>query len=126
MEKEYQKAVEEIYKELNTSDNGLSNIEAKKRSKTEGLNELIDKNKRTKLEIFLNQFKGMMIILLLVVGFLSLIYAIITDGNFLEPIVILGTSLVNCIMGYLQESKAEDATNKLKKYTAYRTYNENI
>lgn len=118
MEKEYQKAVEEIYKELNTSDNGLSNIEAKKRSKTEGLNELIDKNKRTKLEIFLNQFKGMMIILLLVVGFLSLIYAIITDGNFLEPIVILGTSLVNCIMGYLQESKAEDATNKLKKYTA--------
>lgn len=118
MEKEYQKAVEEIYKELNTSDNGLSNIEAKKRSKTEGLNELIDKNKRTKLEIFLNQFKGMMIILLLVVGFLSLIYTIITDGNFLEPIVILGTSLVNCIMGYLQESKAEDATNKLKKYTA--------
>lgn len=118
MEKEYQKAVEEIYKELNTSDNGLSNIEAKKRSKTEGLNELIDKNKRTKLEIFLNQFKGMMIILLLVVGFLSLIYAIITDGNFLEPIVILGTSLVNCIMGYLQESKAEAATNKLKKYTA--------
>ena len=39
-------------------------------------------------------------------------------GIFLEPIVILGTSLVNCIMGYLQESKAEDATNKLKKYTA--------
>lgn len=59
-----------------------------------------------------------MIILLLVVGVLSLIYALLTDENFLEPIVILGTTLVNCIMGYLQESKAEDATDKLKKYTA--------
>ena len=118
MEKAYQKTEEEIYKELETSSKGLSNVEAKRRLKTYGRNELIDKNQRTKLEIFLSQFKSMMIILLLVVGFLSLLYAIMTDGDFLEPIVILGTSLVNCIMGYLQESKAEDATNKLKKYSA--------
>lgn len=60
----------------------------------------------------------MMVILLLVVGLLSLIYSIVTVEDFLEPLVILGTTLVNCIMGYLQESKAEDATEKLKKYTA--------
>lgn len=60
----------------------------------------------------------MMVILLLVVGLLSLIYSIVTGEDFLEPLVILGTTLVNCIMGYLQESKAEDATEKLKKYTA--------
>lgn len=118
MEKAYQKTEEDIYKELTTSEKGLTNIEAKSRIKQYGYNELVDKNKRTKLQIFLSQFKSMMIILLLVVGFLSLLYAIMTDGDFLEPIVILGTSLVNCIMGYLQESKAEDATNKLKKYTA--------
>lgn len=118
MEKAYQKTEEDIYKELTTSEKGLTNTEAKNRVKQYGYNELIDKNKRTKLQIFLSQFKSMMIILLLVVGFLSLLYAIMTDGDFLEPIVILGTSLVNCIMGYLQESKAEDATNKLKKYTA--------
>lgn len=118
MEKTYQKTEEDIYKELTTSEKGLTNIEAKSRIKQYGYNELVDKNKRTKLQIFLSQFKSMMIILLLVVGFLSLLYAIMTDGDFLEPIVILGTSLVNCIMGYLQESKAEDATNKLKKYTA--------
>ena len=118
MEKAYQKTIEEIYQELNTSADGLSSQEVTKRRQKYGLNALIDKNKRTKLQIFLSQFKNMMIILLLVVGILSLIYALLTDEDFLESIVILGTTLVNCIMGYLQESKAEDATNKLKKYTA--------
>ena len=108
MEKAYQKTSDELYKELSTSEQGLSNEEAKRRIKTEGLNILIDKNKRTKLQIFLSQFKNMMIILLLVVGILSLFYAIMTGEDFLEPLVILGTTLVNCIMGYLQESKAED------------------
>lgn len=118
MKKAYQKTVEEIYHELNTSFNGLTNIEAKNRIKKYGQNILVDKNKRTKLQIFLSQFKNMMIILLLVVGTLSLIYAIITKEDFLEPLVILGTTIVNCFMGYFQESKAEDATNKLKKYSA--------
>ena len=106
MEKAYQKTIEEIYQELNTSADGLSSQEVTKRRQKYGLNALIDKNKRTKLQIFLSQFKNMMIILLLVVGVLSLIYALLTDEDFLEPIVILGTTLVNCIMGYLQESKA--------------------
>ena len=118
MEKAYQKTTEEIYKELETSEKGLTNEEAKKRLRTYGQNILAEKPKKTKLQIFLSQFKNMMVILLLVVGLLSLIYSIVTVEDFLEPLVILGTTLVNCIMGYLQESKAEDATEKLKKYTA--------
>ncbi len=118
MEKAYQKTTEEIYKELETSEKGLTNEEAKKRLRTYGQNILAEKPKKTKLQIFLSQFKNMMVILLLVVGLLSLIYSIVTGEDFLEPLVILGTTLVNCIMGYLQESKAEDATEKLKKYTA--------
>ena len=118
MKKAYQKSIDEIYTELNTSKDGLSKTEVLKRQKTYGLNVLIDKNKRTKLQIFLSQFKNMMIILLLVVGLLSLIYSLITGDDFLEPLVILGTTLVNCIMGYFQESKAANATEKLKKYSA--------
>ena len=118
MEKAYQKTNEELLKELETSMKGLTEQEAKARRHKFGLNTLVDKNKRTKLEIFLSQFKNMMIILLLIVGFLSLIYSLVTEEDFLEPLVILGTTLVNCIMGYLQEDKAEDATNKLKKYSA--------
>ena len=118
MEKAYQKTNEELLKELETTTKGLTEQEAKTRRHKFGLNTLVDKNKRTKLEIFLSQFKNMMIILLLIVGFLSLIYSLVTEEDFLEPLVILGTTLVNCIMGYLQEAKAEDATNKLKKYSA--------
>ena len=118
MEKAYQKTNEELLKELETTMKGLTEQEAKARRHKFGLNTLVDKNKRTKLQIFLSQFKNMMIILLLIVGFLSLIYSLVTEEDFLEPLVILGTTLVNCIMGYLQEAKAEDATNKLKKYSA--------
>ena len=114
----YQKTIEEIYKELKTKEDGLTKAEVLKRRQTYGQNILIDKNKKTKFQIFLSQFKNMMIILLLIVGFLSLIYSLITKEDFLEPLVILGTTLVNCIMGYFQESKAVNATEKLKKYSA--------
>ena len=50
--------------------------------------------------------------------FLSLIYSLITGDDFLEPLVILGTTLINCILGYFQESKAANATEKLKQYSA--------
>ena len=114
----YQKTIEEIYKELKTKEDRLTKPEVLKRREAYGQNILIDKNKKTKFQIFLSQFKNMMIILLLIVGFLSLIYSLITKEDFLEPLVILGTTLVNCIMGYFQESKAVNATEKLKKYSA--------
>ena len=118
MKDAYKKSIEEIYKELETSNKGLSLSKVKKLQKIYGKNVLVEKDKKTKLQIFLDQFKNIMIILLLVVGILSLIYAIINKEDFLEPIVILGTTLVNCFMGFLQESKAEDAIGKLKKYSA--------
>ena len=114
----YLKEIEDIFKELNTTKKGLTLKQVKELQRKMGKNVLIEKNKKTKLQIFLSQFKNIMIILLLVVGILSLIYSIITKSDFLEPIVILGTTLVNCIMGFLQESKAEDAIGKLKKYSA--------
>ena len=114
----YKKDVTDIYEELGSSKDGISIKKAKTLLKTNGKNELIEKDKKTKLDIFLDQFKNGMIILLLIVGFLSLIYAMLNKSDFLEPIVILGTTLVNCFMGFLQESKAEDAIGKLKKYSA--------
>ena len=118
MNEAYKKTIDEIYKTLNVSKNGLDLKRVKEKQKLNGKNELVEKNKKTKLQIFLDQFKNIMIILLLVVGVLSLIYSIISGDDYLEPIVILGTSLINCFMGFLQESKAEDAIGKLKKYSA--------
>lgn len=118
MKEYYQKSINEIYDEFKTSKKGLRSHEAKKRLRKYGRNELEEKDKKTKLQIFLKQFQNVMIILLIIVGILSLIYSILNNEDFLEPIVILGTTLVNCIMGFLQESKAEDAIGKLKKYSA--------
>lgn len=117
MKEDYKKTIKEIFSEYNTSLNGLNSKDVKSLFKTNGKNELKEKKKKTKLQIFLDQFKNMMIILLIIVGVLSFIYAILTDGDFLDSIVILGTTLINCFMGYLQESKAEDAVGKLKKYS---------
>ena len=118
MQEAYKKTIEEIYKELDTTDKGISSKKVKQLYKFYGKNVLVEKDKKTKLQIFLSQFKNIMVILLLVVGILSLLYSIFNKSDFLEPIVILGTTLVNCFMGFLQESKAEDAIGKLKKYSA--------
>lgn len=115
--KYYNEDIEEVYQNLNTSENGLTNEEVKIRINQYGLNILEEGKKKTKLSIFLKQFQNLMIILLLVVGILSLIYALIGDGDYLDPIVILGCTFVNILMGYFQESKAEDAIEKLKQYT---------
>lgn len=118
MKETYQKTIEEIYSEYQTSKEGLLDKEAERRLGLFGKNVLIQKNKKSKWKIFLSQFKNIMVILLLLVGVMSLVYAIFTSGDFLEPIVILGTSLINCLMGYFQESKAEDALEKLKNYSS--------
>ena len=118
MQDAYKKTIEEIYKELDTSGKGISPKKVKQLHRLTGKNLLVEKDKKTKLQIFLSQFKNIMVILLLVVGILSLLYSIFNKSDFLEPIVILGTTLVNCFMGFLQESKAEDAIGKLKKYSA--------
>lgn len=118
MKETYQKTIEEIYSEYQTNKDGLSDKEAERRLGLFGKNVLIQKNKKSKWKIFLSQFKNIMVILLMLVGVMSLVYAIFTSGDFLEPIVILGTSLINCLMGYFQESKAEDALEKLKNYSS--------
>ena len=118
MQEAYKRTIKDIYKELDTSDQGISSKKFRQLQKLSGKNVLIEKDKKTKLQIFLSQFKNIMVILLSIVGVLSLFYAMFTNGDYLESIVILGTTLINCFMGFLQESKAEDAIGKLKKYSA--------
>ena len=118
MKETYQKTISEIFEDFHASKRGLTNKKARQLLRSKGHNTLTETNKTTKLQLFFKQFKNVMIILLFIVGFLSLIYSIINKSDFLEPIVILGTSILNCFMGFLQESKAEDAIGKLKKYTA--------
>ena len=57
-----------------------------------------------------------MIILLLIVGILSFIYSTVTGSDYADSIVILFSVIVNAIMGYIQEQKAENSLESLKSY----------
>ncbi len=113
----YQEKIEDVLQFFKTSKNGLSKVEAKRRLEKYGENVIEGKKRRSKFQIFLSQFKNFMVILLLVVGILSFVYALFDTHDYLDSIVILGTTLVNVLMGYLQEDKAEDAIEKLKQYS---------
>ena len=63
----YKKTIDKIYEEFDTNKNGLTIKKIKRLYKLNGKNELIEKNQKTKTQIFLDQFKNVMIILLLVV-----------------------------------------------------------
>ena len=112
----YDQEPKDVLKFFKTSEEGLSDKEAQRRLEKYGANIIQEEKRKSKLRIFLGQFNNFMIILLLVVGFLSLLYAMFSTQDYLDSIVILGTTFVNIIMGYLQENKAEDAIEKLKQY----------
>ena len=63
--KYYNEDIKEVYQNLNTSENGLTNDEVKNRIQQYGLNILEEGKKKTKFSIFLKQFQNLMIILLL-------------------------------------------------------------
>lgn len=113
----YNKKIEEVYRDLKTDEKGLNDREVQSRLAKNGYNIIEEGKKVTKFSIFIKQFQNLMIILLLVVGVLSFFYALFGNGDYLDPIVIIWCTFVNILMGYFQESKAEDAIEKLKAYT---------
>jgi len=105
----YNKNQEEIYKEINTNINGLSNKESEKRLLEYGRNELPKKEKDSILKIFFNELKDPMVILL--------IFAIIASfiaNEIVDAIAILFIILVDLIMGTYQENKANNTAEALE------------
>ncbi|MBL7055146.1 cation-translocating P-type ATPase [Candidatus Woesearchaeota archaeon] len=100
-------------KSLKSSENGLTKNEAKKRLEEFGYNELQKEKKLTAITIFLSQFKNALILLLIFAGFLSLFL-----GEKIESIAIFGIVLLNAILGFIQEYKAEKAIEALEKISA--------
>ena len=85
-----------------------------------GENKLREKKKKTNFERFRDQFKDVMILILLVAAAISFVIACV-EGNpkeFFEPLLILLIVNLNAIMGVLQESKAEKALDALKSLSA--------
>ncbi|MCX6794154.1 MAG: HAD-IC family P-type ATPase, partial [Candidatus Gottesmanbacteria bacterium] len=91
---------------------GLSDQEAEKRLIHFGPNEIVDHPRATPLTIFVSQFTSLLIILLMVAAVASLFLGDLLDGIFILLIVIL-----NGVLGFIQEYKAEKAIAALKKMT---------
>ncbi len=114
--------VQEVLEKLNTSlETGLTEEEAQKRIEKFGLNELTETKKISALKIFLKQFNDFLIYLLffaiaisVIVGFYELSIGE-EPTEFLDALVILVILIVNAILGFYQEYKAEKVLESLKK-----------
>ena len=116
----YTKSSQEVLGELNSAPEGLSSAEASSRREKYGPNELQQARKKTNFQRFLDQFKDVMILILLVAAAVSFVIACV-EGNpkeFFEPGLILLIVVLNALMGVMQESKAEKALDALKSMSA--------
>ena len=102
-------SVDETLKTLNSSINGLSSSEAQKRLLEHGKNELIEEKKAGPIQIFFGQFKDILILILLIAA-----VAAYFVGDSLDAIVILIVVIINAVVGFIQEYRAEKAMEKLK------------
>lgn len=110
---EYSMAINEVFQLTRSSNNGLSGREAAKRLEQFGFNELDVGSHVSALKIFLNQFKNAFIVLLIFAGVLSLFI-----GDEIEAAAIFGILLLNTMLGFFQEYKAERAIEALEKIAA--------
>ncbi len=114
----YNKDINNIYKELNTSEKGLTINEVNKRLNIYDKNIIKEKKKENIFLRFLKQFKDIMIIILLVVALLLYIYGVLYSHEYTDTIVILVVVFINAITGFIQEEKANSVIDGLKKYEA--------
>lgn len=99
---------------------GLSSKQVSEQFAKYGPNQLKEKKKKTNFQRFFDQFKDVMILILLVAALISFIIACTGKDpmEFFEPLLILLIVVLNAVMGMLQESKAEKALDALKNMSA--------
>ena len=109
----YQKTAEQVLHEFKTSEKGLSHEEAKQRIVQYGFNEIKAEKKTSAIEIFFEQFKNLMILILIGAALISIAFDEINDA-----LVILAIVVINAVVGFLQEYKAERALEALMAMAA--------
>ena len=111
----------EVVKTLNSDPiNGLKENQVSGLREKFGENKLREKKKKTNFQRFIDQFKDVMILILIAASAISFFIAI-SEGDpegFFEPILILVIVIVNAIIGTIQESNAEKALDALKSLSA--------
>lgn len=111
----YQMPVKEVFSKFETSEKGLSSQEASRRLEVYGRNKITEEKGIHPFLIFLEQFKSPMVWVLLAAMVISLVVK-----EYIDFYVIAAIVVINAILGFYQEYRAERAIEALKKMTSLK------
>ncbi len=114
MEKNYfNRSPEESLQLLETTSGGLSSQQAAQRLEQYGPNKLAEGEKQSVLQVFLSQFKDLLVVILIIAAIISMV-----SGNLESTLVIFAVLIMNAILGTVQYFKAEKSLESLKAMSA--------
>lgn len=113
MKKYYLQTKAKVLEELKTGSGGLSSQQAKDNLTKYGKNALIEGKKKTTLQVFLEQFKDLMVIILIIAAVISAF-----TGELESTLVIIAVLILNAILGTVQHIKAEKSLESLKSLSS--------
>ena len=111
----YNETVEELYTRFETNRNGLTEEEVQKRLERDGQNKLVERKKKSNLMLFLGQFNDFMIILLIFASIFSAGISYVRHEAYVDSIIIIVIVVINSILSFIQEKKADVAIEELNK-----------
>ncbi|MFP4045758.1 MAG: cation-translocating P-type ATPase [Candidatus Aenigmatarchaeota archaeon] len=117
------KTLEEVFSDLGTSKEGLSEKEAERRLEEEGENRIKSDQTTSPFRILLDQFDDNLIYLLMAAAFLSVFVGFLPghEPRYMESIIIFVILLANGLFGFYQDYKAEKSIAALKKMASSQT-----
>lgn len=113
MDKQWKLSQEELLQQMNSSMNGLTAEEAKKRLEQYGYNKLQEGKRKGVLQVFAEQFADLLVIILIIAAIISAL-----TGGLEGTIVILAVLILNAILGTVQHFKAQKSLDSLKAMAA--------
>lgn len=113
MKEWYQQSSDSVQKEMGSGRDGLTSAKAKQLLEEKGPNALKEGKKKSTLQVFLEQFCDLMVIILLIAAGISMV-----SGNVESTIVIVAVLIMNAILGTVQNKKAEKSLESLKSLSS--------
>ena len=110
--------IESVLESLGSSRGGIGEEEARERLERFGPNELREERRTTPFELFLGQFKSILVIILMISAIVSAFISVRQGEPFTDTYVILIIVVLNAVLGFVQEYRAEKAVEALKKMVA--------
>ncbi|MFA5868933.1 MAG: cation-translocating P-type ATPase [Candidatus Bathyarchaeia archaeon] len=114
--------VEDLFKKLGTGRVGLTLDEARKRLDIYGPNRLTEKRRISPLSIFLSQFKSILVVILAIAAAVSGYLAVVEGEPLTDSYVIVSILVLNAVLGFVQEYRAEKAVEALKKMVSPKVF----